>query len=497
MKRSAKPKAKARNAQVVRQHGGRRKLGICVLLLGIACAIGLGWKLRSGRLEQRSVLLVTVDTLRADHLSHAGYGRLTSPNLDAFARLGTSFDWALSTCSYTLPSHASMMVGVYPSFHSVGLMNGYLPLKPQELTLAEICRAAGLRTLAVVSNFVLRRDCGLDQGFEVYDDVLPDRELVRGFAERKAVHAMDSALDRLKELGDERFFMWVHLQDPHGPYTPDASTPEPKPTGEAPPRIERDLPVGADQSGFAAVPIYQAIKGERSFDAYRSRYDREILATDIQLGRLFEALAKSGRLKDTLVVITADHGEALGEDNFFFSHSHSVGLDQVHVPLIIAGPGVRAGARIPTAVSSMDTFATILEFLDLPTPNSMHSRSLLSVLQDGAGVPEGAVFTASISQRGIAMGGEFLRTDRVSPTDKAFWSINPLTEGYFAPLGTEGWSLAKPVAERVEPNPGLARRLAEFSVEADAALRSQWPGVNQGFTDEAALRNLRALGYAK
>ncbi len=466
--------------------------GMLAAGFGLACGKGPATKQ-----QQRSVILVTIDTLRADHLSFAGYPRLTSPRLDAFARKGTAFEWAISTCSYTLPSHASMLTGLDPSFHTVGLMNGQLGLVSAETTLAEICRSGGLRTLAVVSNLLLTRNWGLDQGFEIYDDALPDKESERGFGERRAEHAMNSALEKLAAIKDERFFFWLHLQDPHGPYTPPDGIDEPEATAKDLPRLERVLPLGNDQSGFRAIPTYQVFGTERAFEQYRARYDREIRSTDRELGRLFDALEARGLLESSLVVITADHGEALGEDEFFFAHSQSVGLDQVHVPLIMVGPGVKPGASIHGAVSNMDVFATILDFLDLPAPALMHSESLLQVAQAGARVPDGPVFCASISQRGIAFEGEFLRTDRVSAADKAFWKMNPLTQGYFAPLGTEAWSLAGSRPVKIEVGAKLAARLEQFSAEAEASLKRLSQGVDQGSMDESVRKGLRALGYAK
>ena len=464
-----------------------------VLALGLLCSLAACSK----GPEQRSVILITIDTLRADHLSGAGYGRRTSPHLDRLAQEGTSFDWALSPTSYTRPSHASMLTGLDPSFHSVGLLNYELALRPEERTLPEICGAAGLSTAAVVSNFILQKGSGLEQGFATYDDRLPDLEQVRRLPERSAKHAVDSALALLPSLEQGRFFLWLHLQDPHGPYTPAAHIAEPEPVGAAPERLERALPLGTDQSGYRSIPAYQGVGTERAFEQYRARYDREIKATDQELGRFLDALRAKGLLDTTLVIVTADHGEALGEDDYFFSHCHSVGLDQVHVPLIVAGPGVREGARIAAPVGNLDVFATALEFLDLPAPAGTHSRSLVPVLRGAAPVPEGPVFTASISQRGIALGGQYLRTDRFPATDTEFWRVNPLNQSTFVPLGTNAWSLAGRQAVPIEPLPELLTRLQQFGAEADAALKALTSGLDTRAIDEGARRSLRALGYAK
>jgi arylsulfatase len=302
--------------------------------------------------DSRSVLLITIDTLRADHLAGSGYSRPTSPSLDAFAKRGTGFEWAFSTCSYTVPSHASILVGMYPSFHSAGLMNGHQKLKSDETTLAEILRNAGWRTAAIVSNAILNSAIGLDQGFESYNDRLPHRELVRKIRERRASSAVDQTLAKLVEFRDQRFFLWLHLQDPHGAYSPPTTAP-PLSRPEDEPPVGPMLPIGEDNSGFRAIPSYQAYGDERAFGDYRDRYAAEIRYLDSELSRLFAYLDAHELLRHTLVVVTADHGEAMGENDFYFAHGHSVGLEQVLVPLFFVGDGVLSDQSVTTPVSNM------------------------------------------------------------------------------------------------------------------------------------------------
>ena len=168
-----------------------------------------------------SILLVTLDTLRADRVSAYGYPLPTTPQLDALAARGTRFELALAPSSSTAPTHASIFTGLLPSFHSVGAHNSQFALEPTEITLAEQLAGAGYRTAAVVSNPLLGRALGLDQGFAHYDDAT----LGEGpFASkgRLARNAIDSALAWLEAHADTRFFFWLHLQDAHGPYaTPD------------------------------------------------------------------------------------------------------------------------------------------------------------------------------------------------------------------------------------------------------------------------------------
>jgi len=445
--------------------------------------------------DARSVILITVDTLRADHLSGAGYAKPTSPALDAFARLGTRFEWAFSTCSYTVPSHASMLVGMYPSYHSAGLMNGQQKLLPEETTLAEILRDAGWRTAGIVSNAMLSRRIGLDQGFESYDDQLPDRELFRKMPERRASNAVDRALTKIEELKGQPFFLWLHLQDPHGPYTPPKTIPrlagarDERPAGPI-------LPFGKDYSGFRAIPAYQTYGSERAFGLYRARYDREIRFLDTQLERLFAYIDEMNLLKSTLVVVTADHGEAMGEDDFYFAHGHSVGLDQVLVPLFFVGNDIRSDRTISAPVSNMSVFATILDYLGQSIPADVQSQSLLAALIDGDDVPAGPLFTESFTQRGIVDAGRYLRADRRPASDENFWRSSPISGGYIAPLGTQSLHLGSSTFEDEHVSTAeLREHLQIFDRAAEEALKSFETHTIQHEPSPDLIEELRALGY--
>jgi len=478
----------------------RGRLGLVVLLitgfLGLAgCSVDPA---------SRSVVLITIDTLRADHLSIGGNAVLTSPVLDAFARRGTRFEWAFSTCSYTVPSHASMLVGMYPSFHSAGLMNSQQRLAPEENTLAEILREAGWRTAAIVSNAVLDPAVGLDQGFESYDARLPDRERVRPMSERRAANAVDRALEKLDEFEGERFFLWLHLQDPHGPYTPPESTPRLEASRDirSSKRALR-LPIGRDNSGYQAIPIYQAYGSERAFVEYRDRYDREIRSLDAELARLFAYFEEHALLERALVIVTSDHGEAMGEDDFYFNHGHSVGLEQVHVPLFFTGNEIRSNRPISTPVSNLSVFATILEYLGQPIPEGVQSESLLAVLTDGEAVSSTPFFTESFTQRGIVDAGFYLRADSRAAADERFWRGSPISGGFITPLGTQMMrldsssdsSLGPTVATEVPRAAELEKKLQLFSRSAEKVRRSFQARAHQLKPDEGRIEELRALGY--
>jgi arylsulfatase A-like enzyme len=309
-------------------------------------ALGLGVPGCRGRIERPNVVLVTLDTTRFDRLGFSGYARATSPNLDALAVRSLVFTRAIAASSWTLPSHASIFTGKLPSSHgarydpdgplrlteaiggpaewSVYRARG---LSPGETTLAGILRGAGYRTAAVVGGPWMKRVFGLDSGFERYDeDGIAD---VNG---RLASEVTTAALRFLEEDRDGPFFLFLNYFDPHGPY--DA----PSPFGGT----------------FGAEPA--------------DRYDEEILYMDHHIGRLFDGMEKLGLLSDTLIVVTADHGELLGEHGKM-GHGATLFEEEVRVPFFVKYPGDEvAPGRTDRPVHHVDVLPIILDRLSLPLP---------------------------------------------------------------------------------------------------------------------------------
>jgi len=269
-----------------------------------------------------NLLLVTLDTTRADRLSCYGSKRPITRNLDALAARGLLFEAAYTPTPLTLPAHATILTGALPSNHGV-TVNGEEALGEGFTTLAETLRGSGYRTAAFVSSFVLEARFGLDQGFEVYDDALPPGPAGAEGPERTAGDVVDAAIAWLDDLGERPFFLWVHFFDPHTPYTP------PEPYRRAHP----DDP-----------------------------YAGEIAYMDGQIGRLLAALESEGRRETTLVVAAGDHGESLGEKG---EDAHGVLLHQavVRVPLLIAGPGLGDPRRVRDVVSLADLRPTLTRAL--------------------------------------------------------------------------------------------------------------------------------------
>lgn len=442
-----------------------------------------------------SVVLITIDTLRADHLNAYGYDVPTSPSLASLAERGLLFERAYAPTSFTAPSITSMMTGLYPSFHSVGLTNGGTRLVERTVTLAERARDTGIRTAAIISNPTLDRKLGLDQGFDHYDDRTQD-DRVSWPKLLDADQVVDRAIAQLGESAGAPFFVWLHLMDPHGPYRPGIIADQPGVIperwelfrGRAYPHPTLELPLGSDQSGHGAIPEYQDYRGEARFAQYVRRYDCEIALLDRELQRLIDAIDASSGAGKTLVILTADHGEAFGEDDFYFAHGHSVGIDQVHVPLLILGPGVRPGQRFTAPVSTSWIFDTVVAIWT----SSESDRDLLRIALSRR-VTE-PVFSETGNQVAIARDGVFLRRDRRSADDLEFWSHgNPATGfGFWKPLGEELVASASPDSSIVE---SLRARLAEYDATANEARAAfNAPPITPS---EQRLEQLRALGYAQ
>lgn len=281
-----------------------------------------------------NVLLITLDTTRADHLPAYGYEGVETPNLDALAARGMVFESAFTPTNLTLPAHASIMTGLNPPKHGLHI-NGAGALADSHVTLAERFTQAGYATSAFVAAFVLDRRWGIAQGFTHYDDNLEADETATidlGSVQRPANEVVDAALSWLDKQGEQPFFSWVHLYDAHTPYAP----PEPYRS-----RYDNGTVIGA--------------------------YDGEIAFLDAQVGRLLDALKARALEEDTLVIVAADHGEALG-DHDEETHGFFIYDEVVHVPLIIHLPGIGlSGQRISQVTSLVDLAPTIEDIMGWPT----------------------------------------------------------------------------------------------------------------------------------
>jgi arylsulfatase len=340
----------------------------------------------ASRQRDPDVVLITIDTLRADHLGCYGYPRTTSPRLDALAREGILFENVVASCSFTGPSVASILTGKYPRFNSYGYSNLRSRLVPEETTVAELFQAAGYATAAFVCNPILSRKTGMGQGFELYDDHLDETEAVREEApERTAPRLLPRVVSWIEERrNDPRpVFLWVHLQDPHGPYLPPAPFDGLFRSSDPGPEIA--AAAEDDQSGRGAVPAYQAVSRPHHLNEYVDRYDAEIACADHHLGLILDSIAQVRSTHERVVLVTADHGEALGENGYWFAHGHDVTPDQTRVPLILVHPSLEA-ARVKTRVGHVDVFPTLAGIIarEGPDPGYGDARDLVAVARSEA-----------------------------------------------------------------------------------------------------------------
>ena len=290
-----------------------------------------------------NVLLITLDTTRADRLGCYGYSRARTPALDQLAAEGVLCERAYTVAPLTLPAHASLFTGLYPQEHGLrtngrGRLNQNLP------TLATLLKQHGYDTGAFVASFVLDAKFGLDQGFDHYDDnfsgELPAHDALH--RQRNASGVIDSALDWLQRPRSKPFFCWVHLYDPHAPY------------------LE-----------------HRELFGEEFVD---NPYDAEIAYVDQQITRLFQHLKSTNLERETLVVIVGDHGEGLG-DHSELRHGQTLYNSTIHVPLIFRHPRrLTAGRKITPVVSLVDLAPPILDLIGLRETRRISGRSVLPVL---------------------------------------------------------------------------------------------------------------------
>ena len=361
-----------------------KRLAPAVLVAVIACmgaCNGDAHDASSARIDTGNagvnVLLVTVDTLRADHLSAYGYPRVTSPNIDELATRGVVFDVAFTYWPKTRGSFAALFTGLYASQHGLTVRERDLPDFNQ--TLAETLRDAGYRTAAALDNGNLDAALGFAQGFDIYEqtwhvkdsDELSRTDTITRFGE-----------SFLASSDDERpFFLWLHYVNPHTPY---------EPTDEALAHFRDDgvIPRGPE---LARVTGYYggvnkkhvAVDGENYWGDYVDRYDAEILVSDEHVGRVLKALDESEHAGTTLVVFTSDHGESLGEHDYYFDHGFDLFNPSLRIPLILSFPGVLpAGERVSGAVSSLDVFPTILDLAQVSYPSGLEGNSVLPLARE-------------------------------------------------------------------------------------------------------------------
>jgi len=425
-------------------------------LLAAICAAGLaglgGCKsskeeqpLAAPRLRRLNVVLVTLDTLRADRLGCYGYKKIETPNLDRFAAEGALFENATAQTPLTPPSHASMFTGQYPNVHKIRNTGGFV-LQSSSTTMAEILQEQGWDTAAFIGASVLKKLFGFNQGFAVYDDQMPkpDDRMTREYPERSAAQVVDRALAWLDTQSGKPFFLWVHVFDPHAPYEPPA-------------------------------PFRQKYAGRP--------YDGEVAYMDRELGRLFAGIDRKSPPDQTLIAVLSDHGESLGEHG---EHTHGVFLYEstIRIAFLLKGPGVPVGLRLTEQARTIDLLPTVLNLLGGRASREVQGSSLVPAF---AGKPVSTEHSyAETLYPKMNMGWTELRSMRTNR-----WK-------YIRAPRPELYDLARDSAERanvVAQFPDEVKKLEDQLRKVAAAGGGVSEKVETSLADKKTLDELRSLGY--
>ena len=413
---------------------------IVLLVLGTAA---LYWRNRRPRFDVRNVVLISLDTCRADHLGCYGYDGKTTPHIDALAEQSVLLTNALAAAPMTLPSHSTMLTGTNPPYHGVhDNLNHRLPESNE--TLAEILRDHGFVTGGIISTFVLDSRFGLDQGFDTYHDEFEEEHNLGHYTERKADESTRLAVQWLEQHHEERFFLFLHYFDPHDPYKP----PEPFAT-----RFKDNL------------------------------YDGEIAFTDHCVGKVLDKLKRLGVYDNTLIIVVGDHGEMLGEHGES-RHMYFIYQSALHVPLIFKVPGQTRAIRIDEPVGVIDIMRTVCGMLGLDVGPQVRGEDL-SVAFRGGKLPSAE---------------RYRYCESVTPTQYQANSLLGVVDGRWKLIQTTRPELYDLAADPIESN-NLVETRPEEALRLQARLERilehqlREDVESQTALDAESLRKLQSIGY--
>ncbi len=351
---------------------------VCLCLLAFGCLFGSGCRTE---VPPQAVILISIDTLRPDHLGCYGYGRETSPFLDQLARDDfVLFEQAYANAPYTLPTHMTMMTGLYPEAH--GMLRPFIKGHPEKMvrlsplvpTLAEILKKAGFETAAFTDGGFVGARYGFDRGFDSYDDNSSEK-VGAGF-----VRFQDNALEFIRSQKDSDFFLFLHTFDTHAPYEPPA---------EFVNRFQGVAPGRELRSSSLLAPSYLAINdGFGVADAEGVQeivdaYDACIRFVDGQIKAIVATLKEVDRWENAIIVLTSDHGEGFLENGITVGHGLFLTHDQLRIPLLVKLPdGEFSGTRVSHVVEHTDILPTVLSGLKLATPKHVDGQDMLAGLRN-------------------------------------------------------------------------------------------------------------------
>jgi len=405
----------------------------------LAAALWAAWQWAAPS-SSGPIILISIDTLRADRLPSYGYAAGVTPAIDRLASEGVLFEHAYAQSPQTLPSHTSILTGQFPFEHGVRDNIGFV-VPPEVRTLPQTLKANGYATAAFVSSFVLRHQVGLDRGFDVYDDQLPpagpDRPL--GQVQRAGTDTAAAAIRWLQAQTSPKYFLFFHIYEPHAPYTPPV------------------IPASGD------------------------RYDGEVTYADQIVGQVLDAIRARGDYDDATIVLLSDHGEGLG-DHGEEEHGLFLYRTTIQTPLIIKRAGGRgAGRRVAAPVQHIDVAPTVQALAGLAPPDSRYGRSLMAVLDDAGTLPAAPIYAEAMSPR-----YHFGWSELYALTDERYRLIRAPRDDLFD----------------LSVDPGETRSIAADRPQVQAAMRAALDGLvaSAGVSEPAAVsaedrQRLAALGY--
>lgn len=426
---------------------GSIRPALVVIFVGAVMAGLAGWYIypRHSRIAGiRNVVLISIDTCRADHLSCYGYKRPTTPHIDAVARDGVFFQQALTPVPLTPPAHSSMLTGTYPPTHGVRLNTGER-LADSNVTLAEILREAGYQTAAFVGGFPLDARFGLNQGFDTYDCQFTKNDKSKYIAERSAEEVNRPALAWLAGHAAKPVFLFLHYYDAHALYRPP----------------------GQFASQYADDP-----------------YAGEIAYVDHCIGEVVDRLRALGMYDNTLLIITGDHGESLGEHGED-DHGYYIYQSTLRVPLVIRSPHGRKDHQVADNVSLVDIVPTVLDLVGLKIPPQVQGVSLRRNLEGGS---------ATDKQRPVYC----------ESLDVALYGCNPLHGivedqwKYIRSPKPELYDLSRDAGEQrnlIEKEPAIAQQLRGRLETMLPQMEVATPESGRSMVDPANVKRLQSLGY--
>lgn len=433
---------------------------------------------------QKNVLLITLDTTRADYLGCYGCAEQTSPNLDKLASESVVFDLAIAQAAVTPVSHASILTGLNPYNHHLRVLHGLVDnkLADEQITLAEVWQKAGGQTSAFISSFPVTKAFGLDQGFEHFDADFPQADgkglvsesgtVNTGKSQRRAGETTEAAIKWLRKKFSKKkpLLMWVHYFDPHDPYV---------------------LPPDNFSTNFTPA-------SKEKDDILRAIYKAEVFYMDHHIGRLFKTFKKQGLWDNTIVVVVADHGEGLGDHDWW---THGILYqEQIRVPQIVHIPGMQRGMRIKSLVRTIDLMPTVLEAAGVSADiyPTMDGKSLITTMNTGK--TEKPLLGYSDSVNMLTYGRPDVRDKRDQKNDKIYCLMDERYKLIFhqqRPEETEFYDLQ---ADPKETNNLSADNPAPMTVlmndlESRNAFSEIMPGMTP--TDAEWLKKLKGLGYVE